>query len=91
MGEKADSSKKGPAESLGEMFEALGGAIGEILKDPELKEKAKEFGRSARDSADAFAGRLHDEEVKARFREVGKAAEQFGKSLGEFFSDDKER
>lgn len=85
MTDPEDSGTRTPAQSLGEMFEALGKAIGEIFDDPELQEKGREFGRSARESAEAFAGRFKDEEVRERFREVGKAAEDFGRSIGDLF------
>ena len=90
MSQQRDSGKKGPGESLGEMFEALANAIGEIFKDPELKERAREFGRSARESAETIAGRFQDEEVKAKFRDVGKAAEDLGSSIADHFKRDKD-
>jgi len=91
MPQQRDSGSKGPGESLGEMFEALANAIGEIFKDPELKQRAREFGTSARESAEAFASRFQDEEVKAKFRDVGKAAEDLGSSIADHFRVDKDR
>jgi len=49
-----DENKKSAAESFGEMFEAFANTISQIFKDPELKEKAKEFGKSAVESAETF-------------------------------------
>ena len=91
MPQQRDSGKKGPGDSLGEMFEALANAIGEMFKDPELKERAREFGKSARESAEAVAGRFHDEEVKTKFRDVGNAADDLGSSIADHFRGDKGR
>jgi len=38
-------TKSTTSQSLVQMFEAFGSAIGEIFYDPNLKEKAKELGR----------------------------------------------
>ncbi len=72
------------------MFESFGAALSRIFDDPELKAKAREFGKAAGDSAKTFAGRFKDEEVKSGFREVGKAAEKFGKSVANSFKSDRE-
>jgi hypothetical protein len=69
------------------MIEAFGNAISQIFEDPELKGKAREFGKNAVESAESFAKRFKDEEVKARFREVGQAAQNFGNSLADSFKD----
>ena len=58
--EENKSAKKNPAETFGEMFEAFGKAISEIFNDPDLKEKAKEFGKSATGSAKTFGSRFKD-------------------------------
>ena len=60
------------------MFKAFGEAISEIFNDPDLKEKEKEFGKSAAKSAEVLGNRFKDEDVKAKFRDVGKAAQDFG-------------
>ena len=73
------------------MFEAFANAMSQIFKDPELKEKAKEFGKSAVESAETFGSRFKDEDVKEKFREVGKAAQDFGKSVAEYFKDNKDK
>lgn len=71
------------------MFESFGDAISKIFNDPKLKEKAKEFGQSATESAKTLAGRFKDEEVREKFREVGKAAQEFGKSISDYFKPEK--
>jgi len=58
MSQKENASRKSTSESFGEMFQAFGNAIGQIFDDPELKEKAKEFGKSAAESAEALASRF---------------------------------
>lgn len=83
------STEKGPGENLGDMFEAFGAAMGKIFNDPELKAKAREFGRSAAQSAQTFAGRFKDEEVKAKFKDAGQAAKDFGKSVADYFGKEK--
>jgi len=70
------------------MFEAFGDAMSQIFDDPELKAKAKEFGKSAAESADAFASRFKDEEVRDKFRDAAKAAQDFGRSMAECFRDE---
>lgn len=45
---------------------------------------------SAVHSARTMARRFSDEDVKARFRDVGKAAEEFGRSVADRFSDEKQ-
>jgi hypothetical protein len=83
MADEKQSPK--PGESFSEMFESFGAALGNIFNDPELKAEARNFGKSAARSAQAFAGRFKDEDVKAKFHEAGKAAEDFGRSLGNYF------
>ena len=68
-------------DSFCRIFTSFGQALSEILNDPELKAKAKEFGASAAASASLFAGRFKDEEVKEKFEEVGKAAQEFGNGI----------
>ena len=88
MSNEENVGKKPSGEAFAEMFKAFGNAISEIFDDPELKEKAKEFGRSAVKSAETFGSRFQDEDVKSKFREVGKAAQEFGKSVAEHFRTD---
>ena len=49
--ENEKDSRKNPAETFSEIFEVFGKAISEIFQDPELKEKAREFGKSTAESA----------------------------------------
>ncbi len=83
--------KKGTTDSFVDIFESFGAAIGKVFDDPELKEKAKELGKSAAESANTLANRFKDEEVQEKFREVGKAAEQFGKNVADYFKEKKEK
>jgi hypothetical protein len=71
------------------MMRAFGDAVSEIFDDPNLKQKAKEFTESASESAKTFGGRFKDEEVRAKFREVGRAAQNFGRSVADYFKEDK--
>ena len=91
MSEEKERDKSTPVEQLGEMIRAFGEAISEIFNDPELKGKAKEFGDSAVESARAFADRLKDEDVKQKFNRFGKAAEDFGKSVQDYFAEKKQK
>jgi ribosomal-protein-alanine N-acetyltransferase len=85
----AKQENKNPVDSFAEMFEAFGIAMGKVFDDPELKEKAREFGKAASDSASTLGNRFKDEEVQAKFKEMGKAAEEFGKSVVDMFKDKK--
>ena len=89
MSREENAGKKQAGEAFAEMFRAFGNAVSEIFDDPELKEKAKEFGRSAVKSAETFGSRFKDDDVRARFREVGKAAQDFGKAVADHFRADK--
>ncbi len=87
MTSNEEPPRKKAADSFAEMFETFGKAMSEIFNDPKLKEKAKDLGRSAAESAQTFGGRFRDEEVKKKFREAGEAAQQFGKSVADYFKD----
>ena len=84
-----EESKKSPSESFADMMKNFGSAMAEIFNDPELKEKAKEFGESVSASAKTVAGRFKDEEVKGKFKDFGNAAKIFGESVSDYFRDDK--
>jgi len=88
---KNEQDKKSPGESFADMFKEFGSAMAEIFNDPELKEKAKEFGESASVSAKVFTSRFKDEDVKKKFKDVGKAAKNFGEGVADYFKDDKEK
>ena len=90
MSQEEDTTKHA-TDNFSKMFEAFGDAISQIFKDPELKEKAKEFGKNAAESAEAFGSRFKDEDVREKFRDVGKAAQDFGKSVADYFKADKDK
>lgn len=77
------------ADSFADMVEAFGSAVAQIFKDPALKDKAKEFGKSASDSAKTFSQRFSDEDVKDKFSNVGSAAKEFGEQVSELFEEKK--
>ena len=89
MEEPHNEQKKTAAGNLGDMFDALGDAMGQIFNDPKLREKARDLGKAAKESAETLGERFKDEEVKAKFRDVGKAAQAFGKNVGDIFTEDK--
>ena len=63
-----EQDKKTPAQNFGELFEAFGNAISQIFDDPELKQKAKDFGQSTVSAAETFGKRFKDEEVKVKVK-----------------------
>ena len=87
--EDKNSEKKTAAENLNDMFEAFGTAMSQIFNDPVLKEKAKDLGRAAKESAERLGQRFKDEEAQSRFRDVGRAAQAFGKNVADVFADDR--
>lgn len=91
MEEIHNEPKKNAAGNLGDMFDALGDAMGQIFNDPKLREKARDLGRAARESAETLGERFKDEDVKAKFKDAGKAAQAFGKNVADIFSEDRGR
>lgn len=89
MEDKEECGSKKAADNLNDMFEALGNAMGQIFNDPKLREKARELGKAAKESAETLGERFKDEEVQAKFKEVGKAARAFGKNLADALGDTK--
>ncbi len=81
--ENNDENQAKLTDSFCRIFTSFGQALSEILNDPELKAKAKEFGASAAASANTFASRFKDDEVKEKFEEVGKAAQEFGNGIAQ--------
>jgi hypothetical protein len=73
------------------MFEAFGGAMSQIFNDPKLKEKARELGKAAKESAETLGERFKDDEVQSKFKDVGKAAQAFGKNVADLFTEDKSK
>jgi [ribosomal protein S5]-alanine N-acetyltransferase len=91
MPSKDNRETKEAAETIGEMLRAFGVSIGEILDNPEVKEKAKEFAASVVDAAAKVTqSKVKDEEVRTRFRNVGKAAKTLGDTLEKRFNSKKE-
>ena len=83
--EKKEQTDRSATDSLEQMFTAFGQAIGEIFNDPDLKAKAKELGNAASVSMETLGRRFKDEEVRERFRQAGDAAEDFGRSVSDYF------
>lgn len=91
MPAKKNQETKETVERMGEMLSAFGTTIGEILDNPEVKEKAKEFAASVVDAAvKVTQSKVKDEEVRAKFRDVGKAAKTLGDTLEKRFKPKKE-
>ncbi len=86
-----NKGNRSPVESFGDMIKEFGESISKIFSDPELKKKAKEFAKSAEDSAKAFGKRFKDEGVKEKFTDFGKAARDFGNDVSAYFKDDKDK
>jgi hypothetical protein len=78
-------NKGNATEDFRKMLEAFGKAMSEAFNDPELKDKAKELGNSISNTARTIGGRFQDEDVKNQFKQAGKAAQQFGKSVADYF------
>ena len=82
----ARTQRQTSAERFAELFGKFSEAIGEIMEDPELRKKAREFSRTAIDAAARVVeSKVRDEEMRSKFRNVGKAAETLSKSLEENF------
>lgn len=91
MSPEGESTQKSGLEHFNEMVRAFGDALSEIFNDPRLKDKARELGDTAVESAKTFGSRFKDEEVKEKFRAAGKAAEDFGKSVADYFKAGKSK
>jgi hypothetical protein len=84
-----NQGKSNAGEDFRKMFEEFGKAMSEAFNDPELKEKARELGNSIGKTAKTLGSRFQDEDVKKQFKQAGKAAQQFGKSVADYFKTDK--
>jgi len=92
MPAKEKDERTTSAEQLGKLLKAFGDTVSEIMEDPKLREKAKEFSASVVDSAAKVASRkIKDAEVRTKFTDVGKAAQTFGKKVVEEFGTSKEK
>ncbi len=88
MAEKTKGKSTG--EKLGDLIIAFGSAMGDVLDDPKVKEKAKDLSKVVVDAAArAWGDRISDERAKDKVRTVGKAAQDFGKSLEDHFKAEK--
>ena len=87
MDDQEKTVKKSPGQHLGDLFDMLGDAMGQVFNDPGLREKARELGRAAKESAETLGERFKDDEVRAKFRDVGKAAQAFGRSVADSFGE----
>ena len=54
MSQEQNADKKTSAENFADMFKSFGQVMSEIFNDPKLKQKAKEFAKSAAESAKTF-------------------------------------
>jgi hypothetical protein len=89
MVKKEKYDRKMAAEKLGKIIKTFGDSVSQILDDPDLREKAKEFSLSVVDSAAKVVNsRVKDDEIRAKFKEVGKAAQSLGKSIADHFEAD---
>jgi [ribosomal protein S5]-alanine N-acetyltransferase len=88
MPAKENQESKKVAETVGEMLRLFGNTVSEVLDDPTLKQKAKEFAASLVDSAARVAdNKIKAHEARAKLRDVGKAAQTLGKSLETHFEN----
>lgn len=87
----SDEKDKSPVESFGDMVKEFGEVVSEIFNDPALKKKAREFAKSAEDSAKTFGERFKDKKVKDRFDDFKEAAHDFGSSVSKHFKSDEEK
>lgn len=81
---KSKYNRKEAAEKFGEVMKSFGETVGEILNDPELRKKAREFSQSVIEAtAKVIDSHIEDAALKDKFREVGKAAQNLGKTIDE--------
>jgi ribosomal-protein-alanine N-acetyltransferase len=87
----ADKTKgKTTGQKLGDLIIAFGSAMGDVLDDPKVKEKAKELSQVVVDAAaKAIGDRVKDQEAKDKVRAVSKVATDFGKSLEDHFKTER--
>ena len=76
-------------DTLGKLLRTFGDTVGEILDDPAVKEKAKEFAATVVDAAAKVAeSRINSEEKRRKIRNVGKAAQTLGRSVETHFMNE---
>jgi ribosomal-protein-alanine N-acetyltransferase len=86
MPRKEKYDRKVAAEKLGKVIKTFGDSLSEILDDPQLRTKAREFSLNVVDSvAKVVNSKIKDDEVRAKIKDVGKAAQDLGKSIADHF------
>ena len=86
MPRKKTFDSKTAAKNLGNVIRVFGETVSEILEDPALRKKAKEFSESIIDAAARVVdSKIHDDEARAKIRNVGKAAQTLGKTIADDF------
>ena len=85
-----NNTERSSAENFGEMVREFGNALGEIFKNPKLREKAQEFARSTGEAVRTFTDEFKEEEVKQKLKQAGKAAKEFGEKAAKKFGASKE-
>ncbi len=84
------ADKKGATEVLGTLLKQFGTTVSEILEDPEVNEKAREFAKVAVEAAARVAEKkVKDEDLRNKLKNVGKAAKVLGKNLEEHFDNER--
>lgn len=78
---------KNAAEIVGSMLKDFGNTISEILEDPELKERTKDFASAIVEATVKVAEKkVKDEEMRSKLRNVGKATRMLGEKLEKHFN-----
>ncbi len=86
MATKEKSDAKTTAEAFADLVKAFSNAVGEILDDPEVRGKAREFSDSVIDATTRIMeNKVKSEDARSKIREVGRAAQSFGKSVEQQF------
>ncbi len=86
MATKEKAETKSTSESFADLVKTFSNAVAEILDDPEVRGKAREFSDSIIDAATRIMeNKVKSEDARSKIREVGKAAETFGKSVEQQF------
>ncbi len=82
-----EDNKRQIKDDFERIFTSFGQALSEIFNDPQLKDRARQFGSSAAESASIFASRFKDEEVQAKFKQMAEAAKDFGNGMARYGQD----
>ncbi len=86
MATKEKEETKTTAEVFTDLFKSFSKTVADILDDPEVKNKAREFSESVIDAATrVMENKVKGGDTRAKIREVGRAAETFGKKVEEKF------